>query len=261
MADLHARLAAAERAAREAGEALRHHGRIQVRAKADNDFVTEMDVKTERALRAALLGAFPEDEFLGEESGGAERAAGRWIVDPDRRHAELHARPSRLCDLHRLRARRARCCIGCVYMPDTDEMFCAIRGEGATLNGEPIHVSDIADPHQAIAHLGYGHRCKPDRDRTMRLLPGLFDRISDIRRFGSAAYALCCVACGRSEIFFELGLHIYDVAAGAVILRRGGRARDRLDGGRRLARGARFSRQTVLLHDFMLRQLAPESNT
>ena len=65
MADLHARLAAAERAAREAGEALRHHGRIRIRAKADNDFVTEMDVKTERALRAALREA-PDVIMLGE---------------------------------------------------------------------------------------------------------------------------------------------------------------------------------------------------
>ena len=78
MVDLHARLAVAERAAREAGEALRHHGRIQVRAKADNDYVTEMDVKTEQALRSALLGAFPEDEFLGEESGGAATTAMRF---------------------------------------------------------------------------------------------------------------------------------------------------------------------------------------
>ena len=146
--------------------------------------------------------------------------------------------------------------IGCVYIPDTDEMFCAIRGEGATLNGEPIHVSEIADPHQAIAHLGYGHRCKPDRDRTMRLLPGLFDRISDIRRFGSAAYALCCVACGRSEIFFELGLHIYDVAAGAVILREAG---GRVTGWTADAdwREGQILATNGLLHDFMLAELAP----
>ena len=254
MVDLHARLAVAERAAREAGDALRHHGRIQVRAKADNDYVTEMDVKTEQALRSALLGAFPEDEFLGEESGGAERAAGRWIVDPiDGTQSFMRGHHGYAISIGYEHDGVMQ--IGCVYMPDNDEMFCAIRGEGATLNGEPIHVSDISDPHQAIAHLGYGHRCKPNRDRTMRLLPDLFDRISDIRRFGSAAYALCCVACGRSEIFFELGLHIYDLAAGVVILEEaGGRASgwtadaDWRDGDVLATNG--------LLHEFMLNQLA-----
>ena len=145
--------------------------------------------------------------------------------------------------------------LGCIYVPDTDEMFLAVRGQGATLNGQPIHVSDIANPAQALAHLGYGHRVPADRERTMRLLPGLFAQISDIRRYGSAAYALCCVACGRSEIFFELGLKIYDIAAGIVIV---GEAGGRISGwsadedcrqtGNILATNSQ-------LHGFMLNQL------
>ena len=230
-----------------------------MRAKADNDFVTEMDVRTENALRAALLGAFPEDEFLGEESGGAERAAGRWIVDPiDGTQSFMRGHHGYAISI--AYEHDGQMCIGCVYMPDNDEMFCAIRGEGATLNGEPIHVSDIADPHQAIAHLGYGHRCKPNRDRTM---PPAAGPVRPHQRYPPLWFRRlrrCCVACGRSEIFFELGLHIYDNAAGVVILEEaGGRATgwtadaDWRDGDILATNG--------LLHDFMLRQLAPESNT
>ncbi len=252
--NLHERAEAAQKIAREAGEMLRHHGKLKVRAKADNDFVTEMDVKSENMIRTALLAQFPEDEFFGEESGGASVSRGRWIVDPiDGTHSFLrghHGWSISIAYEH-----DGELVIGCVYAPEYDEMYLAVRGEGATLNGEPIHVSDIADPHQAIAHLGYGHRVTEDRHRTVALLPELFERISDIRRFGSAAYALCCVACGRSDIFFELGLHIYDIAAGIVIVEEaGGRCTgwpnedDCRITGNILATNA-------LVHDFMTEQL------
>ena len=170
--DIHARAEAAQAVARKVGQMLRHHGKLQVRAKADNDFVTEMDTKSEECIRGELLSRFPEDAFFGEEGG-------------------------------------------------------------------------------------YGHRVTADRERTMRLLPELFERISDIRRYGSAAYALCCVACGRSEIFFELGLHIYDIAAGIVILEEaGGRATGWIPGEDCKVTGNILATNGHL-HDFMVEQLNP----
>ena len=74
---LQARAQAAERAARQAGEMLRHHGRLQIREKAANDFVTEMDERSEKLLRETLLSQFPEDGFFGEEGGGDENVRGR----------------------------------------------------------------------------------------------------------------------------------------------------------------------------------------
>lgn len=219
--DLFERANAARLAAERAGAMLRSHGNLNVRVKADNDFVTEMDVRSEDLIRKSLLGQFPEDEFFGEESGGASVSHGRWIVDPID-GTQSYMRGHHGYSISIAYEYEGELVIGCVYMPDNDEMFLAVRGHGATLNGKPIHVSEIDDPHQAIAHLGYGHRILENRRRTMALLPDLFDRISDIRRFGSAAYALCCVACGRSETFFELGLHIYDVAAGIVIVEEAG---------------------------------------
>lgn len=219
--DFQSRAAAAEKIARKVGEMLRNHGKINVRVKGDNDYVTELDLKSETMIREALLGEFPEDEFFGEEGGGAKVSLGRWIVDP------IDGTQSFLRGHHGYSVSIAyehdgELVMGCVYAPDTDEMFTAVRGHGTTLNGQPIHVSDINDPRQAIVHLGYGHRVVEYRRRTVPLLPELFERISDLRRFGSAAYALCCVACGRSDIFFELGLGLYDVAAGVVILEEAG---------------------------------------
>lgn len=255
--EIHARAEAAQRVAREVGEMLRHHGSLRVRAKAENDFVTEMDVRSENMIREALLTRFPEDEFFGEESGGASVSHGRWIVDPiDGTQSFMRGHHGYCISI--AYEHDGALMLGCVYAPDTDEMFLAIRGEGATLNGESIHVSDIADPGQAIAHLGYGHRVLADRRRTMALLPDLFDQISDIRRLGSAAYALCCVACGRSDVFFELGLHIYDIAAAIVIVEEAGGKVTGWPG----EEDCRITGNTLatnsLLHDFMNQQLRSE---
>lgn len=219
--NIHARAEAAERIARKAGEMLLHHGKLKVRAKADNDFVTEMDVKSENMIREALIGQFPEDEFFGEEGGGASVSKGRWIVDP------IDGTQSFMRGQHGYGISIAyefegELVMGCFYMPSLDEMFLAVRGEGATLNGEPIHVSDINNPREGILHLGFGHRVPEDLAHTLRLFPDIIRQISDVRRPGSAACDLCYIACGRADMSFELGLHIYDVAAGAVILTEAG---------------------------------------
>ena len=120
--------------------------------------------------------------------------------------------------------------IGCVYCPGTDELFLAVQGQGATLNGRPIHVSDtpLGD---AIVHLGFGVRHPGDRERTLAVFPALLRAVSDVRRTGSAAYDLCCVASGRADAFLELGINLYDYGAGYVILTEaGGRFTGWLDG-------------------------------
>lgn len=219
--NIRARAEAAERAAREAGEMLRHHGKLSIRAKADNDFVTEMDVKSENLIRTALLSQFPEDEFFGEESGGAKVSRGRWIVDPiDGTQSFMRGQHGWCISI--AYEHDSELVMGCVYMPDNDEMFVAVRGDGATLNGEPIHVSDIANPREGILHLGFGHRVPANLERTLALFPNLMRRISDVRRPGSAACDLCYIACGRADMGLELGLFIYDIAAGVVILEEAG---------------------------------------
>ena len=200
---------------------LRKHGELRVTEKADNDFVTDLDCKSETLIRERLLSQFPEDGFYSEESGGSEDVHGRWIVDPiDGTQSFLRGHHGWCISIaYELEGELV---IGCVYAPDMDELFLGVRGKGATLNGKPIHVSDIADPRKALLHFGYGHRVPESFRRFVALIPDLFSKISDVRRYGSAAYALCCVACGRSEGFAELSLFIYDIAAAKVILEEAG---------------------------------------
>lgn len=211
----------AERAARASGEMLEHHGDFRVRRKSENDFVTEMDFKSESLIREVLLGACPEDQFFGEETGGAAGGHGRWVVDPIDGTVNF-MRGQRMYTISIAYELEGELVVGCVYCPGTDELFLAVKGEGATLNGHPIRVSTVSDIRNAIVNMGFGHRDPAKLTATMAVFPRLLEQISDVRRTGSAAYDLCCMAAGRCDAFMELGLGLYDYAAGFVVLREAG---------------------------------------
>ena len=211
----------AEKAARAAGEMLLSHPHTPARHKAENDFVTEMDVASEKLIKSILLGACPEDGFFGEEEGGNESAPGRWIVDPiDGTANFFKGEPlytiSIAYELH------GELVVGCVLCPPTNELWLAVKGEGATMNGNPIRVSDMENPRESFLHMSFCHRVPWANDYVMERKHAITRTYSDLRRSGSAAYDLCSIASGRCEGFFELCLHIYDIAAGAVILREAG---------------------------------------
>lgn len=211
----------AEKAARAAGEMLLHSPRIAALHKAENDFVTEMDFKSEHLIRSILLGAYPEDGFFGEEEGGNETADGRWIVDPiDGTSNFFKGQP--IYTISIAYELQGELVVGCIYCPPTDEMFIGIKGEGTYRNGERIYVSDESVTREAFLAISFCHRDPAYNQYVMERLPELIRHFSDFRRLGSAAYDIASVACGRCEGFFELGLHIYDIAAGVVIAREAG---------------------------------------
>jgi len=218
---LHEKMLLAEKAARAAGEMLLNNPHVAAQHKAENDFVTEMDVKSEQMIRSILLGACPEDGFYGEEGGGDERSEGRWIVDPidgtsNFFKGEALYTVSIAYELH------GELVVGCVFCPATNEMFTAVKGEGAYLNGKRIHVSEESTTRECFLHISFCHRDPAYNQYVMERLPELIRHFSDFRRSGSAAYDIASVACGKCEGFFELGLHIYDVAGGVVIAREAG---------------------------------------
>ena len=188
--DLLEKAALAEKAARASGDMLEKRGVIRISRKGENDFVTQMDLKSETLIRDMLLGACPEDQFFGEETGGAITADGRWVVDPIDGTTN-YMRDHRVYTISIAYEHRGELVIGCVYCPGTDELFLAVRGHGATLNGRPIHVSNVADIRDAIVHLGFGHRNPVNLRRTMAMFPGLAAEVSDVRRSGKYAFMKC----------------------------------------------------------------------
>lgn len=218
---LHEKMLLAEKAARASGEMLLKNPHTPAKSKGFNDFVTEMDVASEKLIRSILLGECPEDSFFGEEGGESGSSEGRWIVDPiDGTAGFFKGYP--LYTVSIAYELKGELVVGCVFCPKTNEMFTAAKGEGAFLNGEKIHVSDVSVPKESFWHISFNHRQPWANDYIMERLPAISKAVSDMRRSASAAYDLCCVASGRCEGFFENRLYIYDVAAGIVILQEAG---------------------------------------
>jgi len=215
------RLNKAVEAARKAGEYLLSRPAFSVTHKLSNDYVTEADQGSEKIIREVLLSAFPRDGFLGEEGGERAGETGRWIVDP------IDGTTNFICDLPLYTIsiayeQEGALQLGVVYCPRLGEMFTALRGGGAYLNGQPIHVSQKSVLRDAIVAMSFAHRDEGHGARMMRVLPEMRKALSDMRRLGSAALDLCFVACGRMDAYMELDLNPYDFSAGMLIVEEAG---------------------------------------
>jgi len=178
--------------------------------------VSDADRDAERLIRELLAHERPDDGLLGEEGSQAEGASGRrWVVDPlDGTTNYLYRFPMWVVSI--ALEDSAGVCVGVVYQPVRDELFSAIRSEGARLNGSPIAVSGVDRLDTALVATGFGYAA--DRRATQaRVLLEVLPRVRDIRRAGAAALDLCMVACGRVDGYYERGLHAWDWAAGSLI--------------------------------------------
>ncbi len=219
------RLDSAISAARGAGRLIlgKDGSKINIRSKGLNDIVTEMDSASERFIIDFLKVRFPDDNFLGEElgetSGGKD---GRWIIDPiDGTDNYVHNIPNYSVSIA-FENKDGVLSIGVVYNPLQDELFHAVKGGGAFLNGKSISVSEVKEPSLSMFVVSPPFRNHGKAPVYFKLLETIFMQAGDIRRFGSAALDLCYIACGRVDAFFEFGLQLYDIAAGLVILREAG---------------------------------------
>ena len=221
-------LEAAIAAAKAAGEVLRNcFGQHQeVKYKGEVDLVTQADENAEQTIKEILQETFPHYGMLAEESGSLEgKGDTRWIVDPlDGTTNYAHGLPV-FCTSIALE-KDSEVVLGVVHDPVANEIYAAERGNGATLNGEPISVSNTAEPIRALLATGFPY----DRNEVPVALEifGQFAlRTQSMRRLGSAALDLCYVAAGRLDGYYERGIKVWDIAAGILILREaGGKATD-----------------------------------
>jgi len=201
----------------------------EVRTKsASIDLVTEVDQACETLILEALRAQCPTDAVLAEEGGGDDRAdaAWRWVIDPlDGTMNYAHGYP-RFCVSIGVE-HDGIATLGVVYDPLLDEMFAATRGEGASLNGRPLRVSNEDTLGRALLATGFAYDVHHSRDDNLDHFARFVKRARGIRRDGSAALDLCYVAAGRFDAYWELKLQPWDAAAGALIVcEAGGRVSD-----------------------------------
>ena len=195
------------------------------------DLVTEYDLAVENFLKEKLPPLVPGSIFFGEEEAENADPSRGWafIVDPIDGTTNF-VRELRQSAISVALAHDGAVEYGVVYDPYKDEMFSAQRGCGAFLGGQPIHVS-TRPLEQGIFGMGTAIYRREYLEPTMRVTEQLFRRSCDFRRLGSAALDLCCVACGRTELFFEYSLCPWDQAAGSLIITEAGGFICTLEGG------------------------------
>jgi myo-inositol-1(or 4)-monophosphatase len=222
-------------AARRAGEiivrGLNRLHRLEVRAKGQNDFVSEIDTAAERDIIETVRRRYPQHAFLAEESGqSGEDNEFVWIIDPlDGTTNFLHGYPQFAVSIGV--QRRGRMEHAVVYDPMRQELFTASRGEGAQLDGKRIRVSPHIGLERSLVGTGFPYRSNLQwLDPYMAMLKAVIQETAGIRRPGSAALDLAYVAAGRLDAFWELGLSPWDTAAGTLLITEAGGMVGRLNG-------------------------------
>ncbi|MFD6952513.1 inositol monophosphatase [Nocardiopsis sp. TSRI0078] len=223
----------AVRVAAEAGE-LAREGQAGITVldtkSSPTDVVTKMDRATEDLIRARLLAERPDDAVLGEEGGDEGGTSGvRWVVDP------IDGTVNYLYGHHDWAVSIAAEVDGvavaaAVNVPRRDEMYEAVLGAGARLNGRTLQAPPAVPLEQALVATGFGYR--PERrTQQARVLLEVIAHIRDIRRGGSAAVDLTGLAAGRFNAYYERGLHAWDWAAPGLVASEAGLRVGGLHGG------------------------------
>lgn len=229
-AELDQFLLVAVEAAKRAGQVIldNFHGVKTIEHKGQVDLVTETDKACESLIFQYIREMFPDHELIGEENTALKGSfeltdTPTWIIDPvDGTTNFVHRFPF-VCVSIGLTIGKVPT-VGVVYNPILNELFTAVKGGGAFLNGNPIRVSVQKEMGKALLATEVGtRRDKETVDATTNRINGLLYKVRSLRMTGSCALNLCGIACGRLDIFYELGYGgPWDVAAGVIIVQEAG---------------------------------------
>lgn len=236
---------------------------VEQQTKSSNiDLVTAADTASEQTIVAALSERYPDHHIVGEEGGSmgaaADSAHYHWYVDPLDGTTNFASRVPHFSVSIALTDAQRVPLVGVVYEPTRDELFAAYRGGGATLNGQPISVSQTEQLIQAVVVSGFGYDKATNPDNNLKQWGDFLVRTRGIRRFGSAALDFCYVAAGRFDGYWERSLNPWDALAGMLIVQEaGGRVTDYTGGASpQTGYDGRFLASNGLLHQAMLGVLA-----
>lgn len=220
------------RAQREAAELILHaHGIMTEMKSGHRDLVTDYDKRVQDLLMTRLKELLPSASFFCEENSVQDDLGGEhvFIIDPIDGTMNFVRRMHHSC-ISVAYASEGRVLLASVLNPYADELFTAVKGCGAFLNGRPIHAED-APLSETVFCLGTSPYRPELTDETFRLARIAMDASLDLRRFASAELDLCNVAAGRAGLYFELELSTWDYAAGKLLVEEAGGVCLRIDGG------------------------------
>jgi myo-inositol-1(or 4)-monophosphatase len=189
----------------------------RIRKKAAEEIVTEADTESEKEIIAIIRSSFPGHGILSEECGMMNPSSEyRWIIDPLDGTVNFAHQVPIFCISIALTF-NGEVVLGVVFNPLSGELFSAVSGKGAQLNGRPIKVSSVADISASLLVTGFAYNVNEIFNPVITRYGNCLKVAQGLRRLGSAALDLCYVACGRFEGFWEQNLKPWDTAAGCLI--------------------------------------------
>jgi myo-inositol-1(or 4)-monophosphatase len=225
------------------------------------DIVTAADTETEAYIVKELLARFSDHYIVGEEGGGqgapAASAPYHWFVDPIDGTVNFASKLPHFCTSIALATPDRQPLLGVVFDPTRGELFTAIHGAGAFLNGQPIRVTQTAELIDAVITSGFPYDKHTNPDNNLKEWAAFLKLIRGERRLGSAALDLCYLAAGRLDGYWEKDLKPWDAMAGMLIAREAGGTVTDYHGGlhpQRMERG-RYVASNGKLHAAMLQVL------
>ncbi|XP_056266546.1 inositol monophosphatase 1 [Pseudoliparis swirei] len=229
-------VAVARRAGEVVCEALQDDRKVMTKSSSV-DLVTQTDQKVEQLIIQSVKEKFPTHRFIGEESVAAGEAcdltsAPTWIIDPiDGTTNFVHAFPFVAVSIGFSVNKQME--FGVVYSCVEDKMYTARRGGGAFCNGVPLQVSAQEDIQQAIISTEFGSSRDPEAvDQIFSSLRSILCiPVHGVRGAGTAAINMCHVASGCVEAYYEIGVHVWDVAAGSLLVSEAGGVLMDVEGG------------------------------
>lgn len=193
----------------------------------DKDLVTETDKQVENHVFSGLRKSFENHSYIGEESTSNGKVGEltdnpTWIIDPvDGTMNFVHGYPNFCISLALWINKKP--CLGIVYNPVLDQMFTAQRGKGTYLNGDRIYCSKEKELGKSLVTMEFGTSREEGRVKTVyKNVQNLLPVLHGLRSSGSAALNMAMVAMGAAEGYYEFGIHIWDIAAGIILIEEAG---------------------------------------
>lgn len=189
----------------------------RIRKKAAMEIVTEADIESEKQIISTIHDRFPDHSVLSEECGlKTGTSEYKWIIDPLDGTVNFAHQVPIFCISIAL-TYREDIVVGVVLNPVDGELYAALRGQGAQLNGHKIQTSTTETVSESLLVTGFPYNLQEIFEPIIERYGNCLKASQAVRRLGSAALDLCYVACGRFEGFWEQNLKPWDTAAAVLI--------------------------------------------
>ena len=254
-------LSVAKAAARDASDLILHANEIDRETSNKStitDLVTQTDKNAEQVIKDDILAKFPDHTILAEESGKTSSNSDfLWVIDPlDGTTNFVHGLSPYCVSIALLKNDKPL--LSVISELPSENLFWAVKGQGAFCNGEKISVSSRKLIRDSLLITGFSYEHDSKWETNMKLFKN-FTKISHgVRRIGSAAADLCYVASGKADAFWEIGLYPWDSAAGILLVEEAGGKVSRMDGKPYNIYDKQILATNNLIHDEMIDKMSSE---